>query len=607
MRTQARLRLGTVIGGFCAFAASPAFAAIIFVKADAGGGNNGTTWADAFVSLQNALTAAANGDEIWIAAGTYKPAGAGGNRAASFVIDKDIDVLGGFAGTETPDAAGRAMKNAIVNVVILSGDLNGDDAANFANNSENSRHVVRISNSGATLDGVTVRGGNADGAGNDGRGGGMLISAATPQLLSVTFDQNSAAGDGGGLAIDGGGPRLARCFFTGNRANRGGGAAISGASPTVLIRVEFVGNTAAGDGGGVASLGSAPTLVSVLFVGNTATAGAGAFFDQASANAAIANGVFNGNVAAENGGGIRAENGIQIANATITGNRVSGACPTCGGGGVSFELQPGATPPVVTNSILFGNSEAGGNGEAAQIDIDSAAPLMLPPVNFCDVQGLSSFVNGAGNISADPKFVDAAGPDMMPGTTDDVLYPDSDSPCVDAGSNALRAVDRADIDGDGSAVDLVDTDYDLNPRAVDVPAKADSGAGGTPVVDMGAFERQGDDCDNNKVLDATDITFGGDMNANGILDRCEEDGGDNENGNTNDNDGENANENTNDNTAGNTNDNTGGNENDNTDDDGGGADPMCAGPMCGPGVMPVLPMLLLGIAGLKWSVRRARR
>ena len=67
-----------------------ATAEIVYVDADAPGGGNGMGWATAFDDLQAALAAASAGDEIWVAEGTYRPAGAGGDRAISFTIVDEL-------------------------------------------------------------------------------------------------------------------------------------------------------------------------------------------------------------------------------------------------------------------------------------------------------------------------------------------------------------------------------------------------------------------------------------------------------------------------------------------------------------------------------------
>ncbi|HWZ86999.1 MAG TPA: hypothetical protein VN032_12405, partial [Thermoanaerobaculia bacterium] len=100
-------------------AAAPfAEAGVIFVNGAATGANNGSSWANAYVSLQSGLTAAGSSDEIWVAAATYKPT-ATIDRTISFALKNGVGVYGGFNGTETQ----RSQRNPAVNVTILSGDI----------------------------------------------------------------------------------------------------------------------------------------------------------------------------------------------------------------------------------------------------------------------------------------------------------------------------------------------------------------------------------------------------------------------------------------------------------------------------------------------------
>jgi hypothetical protein len=62
---------------------SPVSATVIYVKWDAAGANNGTSWEDAYMDLQTAIGAAIDGDTIWVAGGTYKPTGGTGPTSAT--------------------------------------------------------------------------------------------------------------------------------------------------------------------------------------------------------------------------------------------------------------------------------------------------------------------------------------------------------------------------------------------------------------------------------------------------------------------------------------------------------------------------------------------
>ena len=79
-----------------------------YVKHNASGSNNGTSWTNAYNALQDAINASSASDEIWVAAGTYKPtripssgAASSSSRDLAFYLNKDLKLYGGFAGTET--------------------------------------------------------------------------------------------------------------------------------------------------------------------------------------------------------------------------------------------------------------------------------------------------------------------------------------------------------------------------------------------------------------------------------------------------------------------------------------------------------------------------
>ena len=288
------------------------------------GNRSGSNWANAS-QLQAALMASTTpGDQIWIAAGTYKPHAS--DRTATFSIPAGVLVYGGFAGTEaddfdpaTNDTRTRNAEGALTNVTILSGDLLGDDGtrpardatqvvmdAYDATRDDNSNTVVTITGENVTLDGLTItagRGGtDLDGTGpNTALGGaGLLAGAGTAgvMLTACAFNNNNTTGGGGG-AFFLGQATLTACTFTGNEAESFGGGAHFGAA--TLTACTFTGNESSETGGG-AAFGGVATLTNCVVVGNTATfSGGGAAFGGV---ATLTNCVVVGNTATFSGGGL---------------------------------------------------------------------------------------------------------------------------------------------------------------------------------------------------------------------------------------------------------------------------------------------------------------
>ncbi len=250
--------------------------AIYKVKPWATGNNNGSSWEDAFTSLQSALASANSGDTIWVAQGVYKP---GSNRTDSFELKDGITVYGGFAGDETS----LEQRNIEKNVTYLSGDI-----GKKRDNRDNNYTVVKL-NSGSTaiLDGFIVQDGNSndDGGGvyNDGNltlknvvvrynlaadSGGGIFNNGTLNIIDSTVDTNFAIGDsptsgGGGLINTGtSAATIISSLFYGNGANNGGG--IRNDTNLQLNNSKLIGNTAYRNGGGVANFGKANLSKSII-------------------------------------------------------------------------------------------------------------------------------------------------------------------------------------------------------------------------------------------------------------------------------------------------------------------------------------------------------
>ena len=135
---------------------------VIFVDGDATGAGDGSSWAEAFPELQDAMALAWECPtiiEIWVAQGVYAPT-RDSSRYASFFLRSNLALYGGFAGGETS----IDERDWTTNVSFLSGDIGSP-----GDNTDNSYHVVTASlaDSTAVLDGFTVSHGFANGGGDD--------------------------------------------------------------------------------------------------------------------------------------------------------------------------------------------------------------------------------------------------------------------------------------------------------------------------------------------------------------------------------------------------------------------------------------------------------
>ena len=129
---------------------SSSFAQNIVHVTPAGAGNmDGSTWSDALNGdqLRTAIRTAPSNSTFWIAAGTYKPHPTS-RDSAFYIMNKRIDLYGGFTGTETS----VSQRDYINNPTILSGAVHPSDSAQYSD------VVIRYENADSSvLDGFVIR------------------------------------------------------------------------------------------------------------------------------------------------------------------------------------------------------------------------------------------------------------------------------------------------------------------------------------------------------------------------------------------------------------------------------------------------------------------
>jgi len=435
-----------------------------------------------YLTIQGAIDAATDGDEIIVAPGTYFEAINFLGKAV-YLHSSDgpdvttIDATGLETSVVTCDSSessdtvleGFTITGGIGTVVFYPGYFHGGGMYNH--------------NSSPAINNCTFTGNSATYGGGicNHEGGGSTVT-------NCTFTDNEAGQEGGGIENYYGSMTVTNCTFADNHVYDGGGGGIKNYYGSMTVtNCTFTDNYAYYFGGGIENFEGTSTVKNCMFIGNDTHPSyvSGGGIENTNVNAVIVNCFFFGNT------GTAISNFAsdpEITNCTFTENNW----------GIRSEY---GSHPYVTNCILWDNLWA------EIIDLqDPEEPITHTYVDYSDVQG---GYEGTGNINANPLFVD-------PDNGDYRLL--SGSPCIDAGNN--------------NAVPIgITTDLDGNPRFVDDPDTVDTGLGVPPIVDMGAYEYQVQligDTNGDGVVDVLDLLevinhwgdLGGpaDVNGDGIVD-----------------------------------------------------------------------------------------
>ena len=407
-----------------------------------------TDWMTAATNIQAAIDVAVDGDTVLVTNGVYDTGGrivygALSNRVAITRPVKVRSVNGPamtiIQGSRVQDGAVRCAyvgTNAVLEGFTLTKGatrfFNGDPAH------EQSGGGVWCESSGV-LSNCVLTGNSAYRDGGGAYGGTLYNCALTGNsasdhgggvrrctLYNCTLTGNFTVHRGGGAYES----TLYNCTLTGNSASSGGGT-----DGSTLYNCTLVGNSA-GNGGGV----FAGTLHNCTLTSNSAGNGGGASWGT------LYNCILTGNSASDGGGAYEST----LYNCAFTGNSAS----SDGGGAYESTLY---------NCTLTGNSAESGGGVFGGTLYNC---IVYYNTALSDSNWLNCTLNysctmpdpgGVGNITNNPRFVNAAGGDY---------HLQSTSPCINAGTNQDWMIGATDLDG--------------NPRL---------DAGGR--VDLGAYEYQG--------------------------------------------------------------------------------------------------------------------
>lgn len=424
-----------------------------FVRTTAAGNGDGSSWTNASADLQAMINAAATGEAVYVAAGTYKPhsypAGCSGcNSPQDYTFNmRDIKLYGGFPDTGDP---GMADRDTSLYKTILSGDLEGNDwwgvspyppySFHLFNYDDNVLHVVTsVKETDALIDGVTIESGNASAVASAGimlegeqvvptYGGGLYIVNSKLTLTNCNVVRNQA-NSGAGVYNENG-----TLYFNGSIIRYNIASAFGALFVSSAIRLEINESIIASNKAyGISAIYAMNTelVIRKSFIVKNEGESSNVIFGVGQKPAEFTNCVIYGNRIGSYGT-LTFSSNLKVNNCTIFGNVQLGYSTLASAINVFGEGKL-----EMRNTIIYGNLVPGGNFTALR-------GYNLKSYNSV-LQYFEGYFTGTGNLGfINPSFVNEAdpdGPDNTYGTADDGLRINNNSACVDAGISAGTPTD----------------------------------------------------------------------------------------------------------------------------------------------------------------------
>jgi predicted outer membrane repeat protein len=331
-----------------------------------------------YTTIQAAVNAARNGDQIRIARGTYTSS----NASVVTIWQKSISLVGGFKNNNwtTP---GTSREDTVV-----------DGQAR--------RQGFYIEDASVTIAFLTVTNGKSQ------TGGGVYANtnaSQTIRLIDVLIANNEATSAGGGLFLVGGLSVIDGAVIIGNRANEQDGGGYFGNALTMVDSI-VAANTAKRNGGGVKM--ASGSLEGTVIAENIASTGDGGGVYTTSVKiydtlvgdnsaGSFGGGIYGNsltitasdieNNVAKSGGGVFARNDVSLVGTIVLNNSAES-----NGGGV---YQADASRKAqISDSIIAGNL-SGSSGGGVYAD-------GVPTIARTEILENTAATNGGGLYSASP-------------------------------------------------------------------------------------------------------------------------------------------------------------------------------------------------------------